>query len=100
MKNVASAYIERWNFVLGAIFVAIVVFMPEGLVPGVARLGRWVAGLWRGDRRSGAPAWLDRCRRGANNRFTQWRFEPTTRWPTGPASFRSVARTFAPGESR
>jgi branched-chain amino acid transport system permease protein len=40
VKNVASAYIERWNFVLGAIFVAIVVFMPEGLVPGVARLAR------------------------------------------------------------
>jgi len=41
MKNVASAYIERWNFVLGAIFVAIVVFMPEGIVPGSARLARW-----------------------------------------------------------
>ena len=40
MKNVASAYIERWNFVLGAIFVAIVVFMPEGLVPGATRLWR------------------------------------------------------------
>ena len=39
VKNVASAYIERWNFVLGAIFVVIVVFMPEGLVPGAAR--RW-----------------------------------------------------------
>ena len=39
VKNVASAYIERWNFVLGAIFVVIVVFMPEGLVPGTAR--RW-----------------------------------------------------------
>jgi branched-chain amino acid transport system permease protein len=50
MKNVASAYIERWNFVLGAIFVAIVVFMPEGLVPGVARLGRWIAGVWRAER--------------------------------------------------
>jgi branched-chain amino acid transport system permease protein len=44
MKNVASAYIERWNFVLGAIFVAIVVFMPEGLVPGVARLARRARG--------------------------------------------------------
>ena len=44
MKNVASAYIERWNFVLGAIFVAIVVFMPEGLVPGTARLARWAWG--------------------------------------------------------
>ena len=41
MKNVASAYIERWNFVLGAIFVAIVIFMPEGIVPGSVRLGRW-----------------------------------------------------------
>jgi branched-chain amino acid transport system permease protein len=40
MKNVASAYIERWNFVLGAIFVAIVVFMPEGLVPGAVRWWR------------------------------------------------------------
>jgi branched-chain amino acid transport system permease protein len=40
MKNVASAYVERWNFVLGAIFVAIVLFMPEGLVPGAARLWR------------------------------------------------------------
>ncbi|HXZ02609.1 MAG TPA: branched-chain amino acid ABC transporter permease [Stellaceae bacterium] len=51
MKNLASAYIERWNFVLGAIFVAIVVFMPEGLVPGSARLGRW---LWA--RLRGVPA--------------------------------------------
>jgi branched-chain amino acid transport system permease protein len=47
MKNVASAYIERWNFVLGAIFVVIVVFMPEGLVPGTARLTRWALGGWR-----------------------------------------------------
>jgi branched-chain amino acid transport system permease protein len=47
MKNVASAYIERWNFVLGAIFVAIVVFMPEGLVPGTVRLVRWTLTAWR-----------------------------------------------------
>ena len=47
MKNVASAYIERWNFVLGAIFVVIVVFMPEGLVPGTVRLARWAATAWR-----------------------------------------------------
>ena len=50
LKNVASAYIERWNFVLGAIFVAIVVFMPEGLVPGAARLWR------RATARPAAPA--------------------------------------------
>ena len=54
MKNVASAYIERWNFVLGGIFVLIVVFMPEGLVPGTARLGRWLITLWRP--RATAPA--------------------------------------------
>jgi branched-chain amino acid transport system permease protein len=48
VKNVVSAYIERWNFVLGAIFVAIVVFMPEGLVPGSARLARWAASWWTG----------------------------------------------------
>ncbi len=54
MKNVASAYIERWNFVLGGIFVLIVVFMPEGLVPGTARLGRWLLGVWRP--RTAAPA--------------------------------------------
>jgi branched-chain amino acid transport system permease protein len=41
MKTVASAYIERWNFLLGAIFVAIVMLMPEGLVPGTVRLWRW-----------------------------------------------------------
>jgi branched-chain amino acid transport system permease protein len=57
MKNIASAYIERWNFVLGAIFVAIIIFMPEGLVPGVARLWRWG---WVALRRSAAmPAGAD-----------------------------------------
>jgi branched-chain amino acid transport system permease protein len=47
MKDVASAYIERWNFVLGAIFVVIVIFMPEGLVPGSVRLWRWGLSLLR-----------------------------------------------------
>jgi branched-chain amino acid transport system permease protein len=44
VKNVVSAYITRWNFMLGAIFVAIVVLMPEGLVPGLVRLTR---SAWR-----------------------------------------------------
>lgn len=44
IKNVVSAYITRWNFLLGAIFVAIVILMPEGIVPGTARL--WRTG-WR-----------------------------------------------------
>jgi branched-chain amino acid transport system permease protein len=42
VKNVVSAFIERWNFLLGAIFVAIVILMPEGLVPGSVRLWRLV----------------------------------------------------------
>jgi branched-chain amino acid transport system permease protein len=53
MKNVVSAYVVRWNFMLGAIFVAIVVFMPEGLVPGAARLSR---AAWRAMGRSKKPA--------------------------------------------
>jgi branched-chain amino acid transport system permease protein len=47
VKNVASAYIERWNFLLGAIFVVIVVFMPEGLVPGTVRRWRLVMAALR-----------------------------------------------------
>jgi len=42
LKNYVSAYIERWNMLLGFVFVLIVVFMPEGLVPG---LRRWWAAL-------------------------------------------------------
>jgi branched-chain amino acid transport system permease protein len=40
MKNVVSAYVERWNLVLGVVFVLIISFMPEGLVPGSVRLCR------------------------------------------------------------
>ncbi|MBV8033140.1 MAG: branched-chain amino acid ABC transporter permease [Betaproteobacteria bacterium] len=38
LKNYVSAYVERWNMLLGFVFVAIVVFMPEGVVPGLKRL--------------------------------------------------------------
>lgn len=48
VKNVVSAYVVRWNFMLGAIFVAIVVLMPEGLVPGAVRLTQTA---WRAGRR-------------------------------------------------
>jgi branched-chain amino acid transport system permease protein len=37
---VASAYIERWNLVLGVIFVLIISFMPDGLIPGTTRIWR------------------------------------------------------------
>jgi branched-chain amino acid transport system permease protein len=49
MKTVASAYIERWNLVLGAIFVAIVIFMPDGLVPGSVRLWRRLRAVLRSE---------------------------------------------------
>ena len=46
LKNYVSAYIERWNMLLGFVFVGIVIFMPEGIVPGVRR---WWAS-WHGRR--------------------------------------------------
>jgi branched-chain amino acid transport system permease protein len=30
VKNVASTYVERWNTLLGVIFVVVIVFMPHG----------------------------------------------------------------------
>jgi len=50
VKSVVSGFVERWNMLLGVIFVAIVILMPEGIVPGSARLWR-VA--WR---KFGAPS--------------------------------------------
>jgi branched-chain amino acid transport system permease protein len=42
LKNYASAYIERWNMLLGLVFLFIVLVMPSGIVPGVERLtSRW-----------------------------------------------------------
>jgi branched-chain amino acid transport system permease protein len=40
LKNYVSAYIERWNMLMGFVFVLIVIFVPEGVVPGVRRLWR------------------------------------------------------------
>ena len=43
LKSYVSAYLERWNMLLGFVFVVIVIFMPDGVVPG---LRRWWA-RWR-----------------------------------------------------
>ncbi len=51
VKSVVSGYITRWNMLLGAIFVAIVILMPEGLVPGTARLLRTARRKLAGSRR-------------------------------------------------
>lgn len=37
LKNVASAYIDRWVMLLGFVFIFIVMFVPGGIVAGVAR---------------------------------------------------------------
>jgi branched-chain amino acid transport system permease protein len=55
MKNVVSAYVERWNMALGIIFVLIITFMPEGLVPGTVRLWKLA---WQGTRKPSVPAAL------------------------------------------
>jgi len=47
MKYVVSADVVRWNHVLGVIFVAIITFMPEGLVPGSIRLWGFARRRWR-----------------------------------------------------
>lgn len=38
LKNVASAWIDRWIMLLGFVFIFIVLFVPGGLVPGFRRL--------------------------------------------------------------
>jgi branched-chain amino acid transport system permease protein len=60
IKSVVSAYVTRWNMLLGAIFVAIVIFMPEGIVPGSVR-------LWRAARRRFAPAVKPASKAGARS---------------------------------
>jgi len=47
LKNYASAYVERWNMLLGLVFLFIVLVMPAGIVPGFSKL---MAGLRRGSR--------------------------------------------------
>jgi branched-chain amino acid transport system permease protein len=39
LKNIASGYIDRWIMLLGFVFLFIVLFVPNGIVPGVAK--RW-----------------------------------------------------------
>lgn len=43
LKSYVSAYVERWIMLLGFVFLAIVLFMPEGLVRGLQRAWRRLA---------------------------------------------------------
>ena len=38
LKNYSSAFVERWNMLLGFVFLAIVLIVPEGILPGLRRL--------------------------------------------------------------
>jgi branched-chain amino acid transport system permease protein len=38
LKNYVSAYLERWNMLLGFVFLFIVLVMPTGIVPGLTTL--------------------------------------------------------------
>jgi branched-chain amino acid transport system permease protein len=38
LKNYASAYVERWNMLLGLVFLFIVLVMPSGIIPGLRKL--------------------------------------------------------------
>jgi branched-chain amino acid transport system permease protein len=38
LKNYASAFIERWNMLLGLVFLFIVLVMPRGIVPAMSNL--------------------------------------------------------------
>jgi branched-chain amino acid transport system permease protein len=46
VKNVVSTYVERWNTLLGAIFVIVILFMPYGIVPGCKQLWQRIRN-WR-----------------------------------------------------
>jgi branched-chain amino acid transport system permease protein len=47
LKNYASAYVERWNMLLGLVFLLIVLAMPKGIVPGVTSLVAKLRGVFR-----------------------------------------------------
>ena len=40
LKNYASAYVERWNMLLGLVFLFIVLLMPRGIVPSLSNLAK------------------------------------------------------------
>ena len=45
LKNYVSGFVERWNMLLGIIFVFIVIFMPTGMVPGILQLKNRLFGV-------------------------------------------------------
>ena len=56
VKNVVSTYVDRWNSLLGAIFVVVILFMPSGLVPGFGQLWARLRGRLHPARPDVAPS--------------------------------------------
>ena len=44
LKNYVSAYVERWNMLLGLVFLFIVLVMPTGITPGLHKLAARLRG--------------------------------------------------------
>lgn len=55
LKNLASAYVDRWIMLLGVVYVLIVLFVPGGIVAGLGRLGARVRRLAGAGRPIAAP---------------------------------------------
>jgi len=55
VKNMVSTYVERWNTLLGLIFVIVIMFMPYGLVPGCRQLWQRLHSRQKGKAANAAP---------------------------------------------
>ena len=55
VKNMVSTYVERWNTLLGLIFVIVIMFMPYGLVPGCRQLWQRLHSRQKGKAADAAP---------------------------------------------
>ncbi|MGN6388712.1 MAG: branched-chain amino acid ABC transporter permease, partial [Burkholderiaceae bacterium] len=56
LKNVASAWVDRWIMLLGFVFLFIVLFMPGGIVGSLQRLSLRLRGPRSGNDAPSAPA--------------------------------------------
>ena len=56
VKNVVSTYVERWNTLLGVIFVVVIMFMPYGLVPGCTQAWRRLQNRFKSRKAAGGAA--------------------------------------------
>lgn len=42
LKNVVSVYTERWLLILGAVYIATIMYAPDGIAGGIGRVLKWV----------------------------------------------------------